>query len=201
MARLMALAEDVAEPVHIHGVPTRATSVDAQFLGQVNRTGGSPVNHIEVRGRRRLEVEVEPPEHDVPPVTRQGSIRCCRKNHAKRLHVLEATPDASQPPFKAFLPDGHARQGKDSKHPPQCAAVVFGGVCGVPAAVFVRPINDLRETVTAENAYWQPPSALCRVLGVVRVPAVFHCHATAKDAPSGPGSVLRAPAARSLAAE
>ena len=42
----------------------------------------------------------------------------------------------------------------------------------VPAAVFVRPIKDLRETVTAENAYWQPPSALCRVVGVVPVPAV-----------------------------
>ena len=37
----------------------------------------------------------------------------------------------------------------------------------VPAAVFRRPINDLRELATAGNAYWQPSTALRGAVSVV----------------------------------
>lgn len=54
----------------------------------------------------------------------------------------------------------------------ECAAVVLVALGLVPAAVFLRPIKDLRSLATAGNAYWQPSNALCRAVGVIPVPAV-----------------------------
>ena len=50
---------------------------------------------------------------------------------------------------------------------PGCAAVILGGPCRVPAAVFLRPIKNLRPLATAEYAYWQPSNAPRGVPGVV----------------------------------